>query len=84
MDPFLINSEVRGLEIFQSAESYKQYEKITRGYLLSCMDNNGDSNIDTNSREIYRFQMKRRVSAKYGREFYYSRKKLDKHERVFV
>ena len=84
---FLINGEVRGLEIFQSAESYKQYEKkITRGYLLSCMDNNGDSNIDTNSREIYRFQMKLQgLVRSMEEEFHYSRKKLkNKHERVFV
>ena len=31
---FLINGEVRGLEIFQSAESYKQYEKKSPGILI--------------------------------------------------
>ena len=58
---FLINGQVRGLEIFQSVESYKQYEKkITRGYLLSCMNNEDERHIDTNPREISDIQIRLR------------------------
>ena len=54
---FLINGQVRGLEVFQSVESYRQYEKkITRGYLLSCMDNDDEHHIDMNPREILTFK----------------------------
>ena len=58
---FLINGQVRGLEVFQSSESYRQYEKkITRGYLLSCMNENSEPPINTNPREVSDIQVRLR------------------------
>ena len=58
---FLINGQVRGLEVFQSVESYRQYEKkITRGYLLSCMDNDDEHHIDMNPKEVFDIQIRLR------------------------
>ena len=56
--------------------------KNHRGYLLSCMDNNRNSNIDTNSREIYSFQIKLQgLVRSMEEEFHYLRKKSEEQAR---
>ena len=77
---FLTNGQVRGLEIFQSVESYKQYEKkITRGYLLSCMDNDDEPHIDMNPREVFDIQIRLRELTNHLRNELYRSRDRNEH-----